>query len=157
MAEEFKSQISKKSLDKFEKKGFNLPNKPKVSQKELPDDLDQQSVNKIILLMAEYSGWTDYAEGQLALAENELDCLDSAYNLSFDKKLMEVDPKEYSNVTDRKAVVNTDKEMEDLEKILLEKKSYKRLLERMFRILERRQSVCSRVLSAKINKVKEHE
>lgn len=144
------SRIPREALDSFSKLGFKLPSKPSLECDDLPNDLDHRSDQELIMFMSKYGAWADYADGQVALVENELSSVSSARDFLFDRELLVVSPSEYRQITERKAAVNAKPDIEKLTITILEKEALAKLLRTMAKINERRQSIVSRELSRRL-------
>lgn len=136
---------SVRAVRKMNLQGLELPEKPKYSMPQIPSDISSEMSEELIVLMAEISGWIDYAEVQLAAAQ--IDEEFEKQQLAEYAAQVQLDNKDEAKVTIMKARMFEDADYVNQRDKAHNAYAYRKMIETMYNRLERAKFIVSREIT----------
>lgn len=144
----YASPLAESAMESVKDQGFQLPDKPKRDQPDLPDDLTDLDDDGLLDLMREFTSWADFAGAQVGMAviaerEAEME-LERITGVVWDETLAD-DPKK--SVTVLKMVSLKDSRVYEARKSYEDSYAYRRIVTDISDRFERDAQMLSRELT----------
>lgn len=116
------------ALSRFRARGFEEETHPDCAAPSMPSNITSMTITSLGALMSKYSAWREYTESLHSESVYQYVSKKSVYDYEYAVKMRSLQVGAKTTLAEKKLMVESDKELNDLYQELLEAEMYKDLL-----------------------------